>query len=211
MRKILISVAACLAAAMIASCGQASTPSVPEMSTAAANLQQTAAVVAPTVQAQAGDLQKTAETLATQNPVDLQGAQQTAQALLPTIEAQSPELRATVEALATQLPSGGAGALETMQALTGGVAMPEGIPMAEPANVLVNTPTHITYTTTQLPANVIELYKREMAAAGWSEASDSTSSNDAAQLHFELGGRSAMVKVVRVGDATTVDISLEGA
>jgi hypothetical protein len=49
-----------------------------------------------------------------------------------------------------------------------------------------------------------------MVKAGWAEASDSVSTGDAPQLRFSMSGRTATVRVVRVGDATTVDISLEG-
>jgi hypothetical protein len=229
MKKILGCTLAIVGAALIASCGQAASPLGPQAATSAAELQQTAVVaaptlqvqagtlqqtaqaLAPTLQAQAGTLQQTAQALATQSPIDLGAAQQTAQALLPTIQAQAPELRSTLEALATQVPDGGAGALQTLQTLTGGMAGPAGIPVAQPSTVIVSSPTHLTYTTTQIPADVIALYKKEMAAAGWTEAANSVTANDMGQLRFQMNGQTAVVNIARVGESTTVDVAIEGA
>ena len=154
-------------------------------------------------------VKQTAVALATQNPIDLQGAKETAQALVPTLQSQAPELRATAEALATLIPERGAPALATLQAMTAGADVPEDVPIIQPSSMMISTKAHIIYTTTQLPVEVVQFYQTEMAKQGWKLQPTSATTDSGGRLGFEKDTRIVKITIVRTGEATTVDLSLE--
>lgn len=204
----------------LTACGQ-SAPNIQQV-------QQTAEALAPTLQAGAQTVQQTAVALATQNPVDLDSVkqtavalatqnpidlnsvQQTAEALVPTWRAQAPELQATAEALATLVPERGAPALATLQALTAGANVPSDIPIAQPANMMLSTKSHIMYTTTQTPVEVVQFYQTEMANQDWKLQPNSATTESGGRMGFEKSGRTVTITIVRTGEATTVDLALAG-
>lgn len=204
----------------LATCGQ-SAPSMQQV-------QQTAEALAPTLQAGAQTMQQTAVALATQNPVDLDSVkqtavalatqnpidlnsvQQTAEVLMPTWQAQAPELQATAEALATLVPERGAPALATLQALTAGADVPSDIPIAQPSNMVLNTKSHIIYTSSQMPVELVQFYQTEMANQDWKLQPNSATTESGGRLGFEKSGRIVTITIVRTGDATTVDLALGG-
>lgn len=159
--------------------------------TAAVELRQTAAVLAPSVQ------------------IDIDALQETAEALAPTIQAAAPEIRATLEALATEQPVDGVAARQTIVALTGGGAIPDDIPLPEQRQMLVTAADHVTYSTATGYGAILELYQSEMPKRGWEELPDSVTTPQAAQLRYRKGERTAMVVIAKLVEGTTVDVTIQ--
>ncbi len=182
---------------------------IPTLQAGAQTVRQTAVALATQNPVDLEAVKQTAVALATQNPIDLQGAKETAQALVPTLQSQAPELRATAEALATLIPERGAPALATLQAMTAGADVPEDVPIIQPSSMMISTKAHIIYTTTQLPVEVVQFYQTEMAKQGWKLQPTSATTDSGGRLGFEKDTRIVKITIVRTGEATTVDLSLE--
>ena len=211
MKRILF--AAALALSILAACGLPS--GVQQMGdgaqTAAVELRQTAAVLAPSVQVGVNSLQETAQALAPTLEAQAPGLRQTLEALAPTLQAQAPELAQTLEALATEQPIDGVEVRQTLDALTGGVGTSESmadIPLPENHHLLITTADHLNYTTTHGFGAVLELYQGEMPKRGWIEQPDAILVSTAAQLRFQKGERTAIVVIAKLASGTTVDISI---
>jgi hypothetical protein len=191
MRMLLLIAAAALL--LLAACGVPS--GVGQMqsgaATAAAELQETAVALAPSVQ------------------IDIDALQETAEALAPTLQAAAPEIRATLEALATEQPVDGVSARQTIVALAGGGEVPEDIPLPEQRQLLVTSPTRVTYTTQTGYGAILELYQSEMPERGWEALPESVTTPQASQLRYRKGGRTATVVIAKLVEGTTVDVSIE--
>jgi hypothetical protein len=181
-----------------------------EVATSAAALQQTAEVLAPTLQAGAGALQQTAEALAPTLEAQAPGLAQTIEALAPTLEAQAPGLVQTLEVLATAQP-GGAAAQQTVRSITGGAGAPTDIPLPDSRRILLSSPDKLIYTTDAAYGSLTELYLVEMPRLGWREQEGSVTTESAAVLRFSKGQRSATVTIAKMAEGATVDVTIEGA
>jgi hypothetical protein len=182
-----------------------------EVATSAAALQQTAEVLAPTLQAGAGALQQTAQALAPTLEAQAPGLAQTLEALAPTLEAQAPGLVQTLEALATAQPGGGAAAQQTVRSITGGAGAPTDIPLPDSRRVLLSSPDKLIYTTDEAYGSLTELYLVEMPRLGWREQEGSVTTESAAVLRFSKGQRTATVTIAKMAEGATVDVTIEGA
>lgn len=196
--------------------------------TGASQFQQTAEVLAPTLQAQGESLRQTAEALAPTLEAQAPGLRQTAEVLLPTLQAQAPELRQTLEALAptleaqapglrqtietlaTQRPIDPGTLRETVESLGGAIgAAPDDIPLVEPRDELLMSPARIVYTTPQAYGAVLEVYQGDMPANGWQPLPDSFLSADFSRMHYTKAERTATVTVSKSTENTKVEIVIE--
>lgn len=133
-----------------------------------------------------------------------QQGMQTAQAL----GTQAQQFATQAEALATQIEQ--SGLAETAQALATvslGSA-PEDIPLMEDRQNLVSTGQAVTYNTPSDSKTVIEFYKQEMVAQGWTQSSDPVEFAGLATLAYSKDNRQAQIVIAGAGGQTSVAITI---
>lgn len=138
------------------------------------------------------------------------GVVETAQAMITQVE-QSGIVETAQSAITEQAP--------TIQAFVTEVYIdpekaPSDIPVMEgEKSAFVGTPSAVSYFINVEMAKVVNFYKQEMPAKGWTFIqSDSTEDETTAELKFQKGGRKATVMITEVPfvGQTTVVITIEG-
>jgi len=135
---------------------------------------------------------------------------ETAQAMITQVE-ESGVIETAQSAITEQAP--------TIQAFVTEVYMdpekaPPDIPVMEgEKSAFIGTPSAVSYFINTEVAQVVDFYKKEMPVQGWTflEA-DSTESDLNTELHFQKGGRKAIVMITEVPfvGQTTIVITIEG-
>lgn len=137
---------------------------------------------------------------------------------LETVQAVVTEggLEQTAEAFATQAESGGfaetAEAIATQSA--GGVTfgdVPADVPVLEDPKDLFGMESIVSYSTSLEYNAVLEFYKKEMPANGWTEDTSQTSveTTDAAVLYYVKDGRTATVTLSTSAGQTFVQVLIQ--
>lgn len=175
-----------------------------DAATAAAALQQTADVLAPTFEA--SGIRQTVEALGP--TIEASGIRQTIEAYAPTLQAQAPELRQTLEAFATNPPVDGVDARQTLVALTNGSGTASiDLPLPSEYQVLTSESNRLTITTPQGYGALTEFYEGEMTRRGWQrDNSASATTSQAATLIFTKGNQTATIVIARLAEGTIVDL-----
>jgi hypothetical protein len=160
---------------------------------------------------QAGEALQTAQALGTE--LATTGALETVQAVVT-----EGGLEQTAEALATEVESGGfaetAEAIATQSAGGGGVTfgdVPADVPVMEDPQGLFGSESAVSYSTSAEYNTVLEFYKKEMPANGWTEDTSQTSveATGAAVLYYVKDGRKATVTISLAASQTFVQILIQ--
>ena len=143
------------------------------------------------------------------------GIEETAQAIATEVE-QSGFLETAQSAITEQVPSLG----ETVQAVATEVyTSPEDAPADIPVmdlelSAFIGSPQSVSYFVNAELQDVVDFYKREMPAKGWTESSTNPSSDEnIIELEYEKEGRKANIVITQIPfvGQTTVVISIEGS
>lgn len=160
---------------------------------------------------QAGDALQTAQALGTE--LATSGALETVQAVVT-----EGGLEQTAEAFATEVESGGfaetAEAIATQSAGGGGVTfgdVPADVPVLEDPKDLFGMESIVSYSTSLEYNAVLEFYKKEMPANGWTVDTSQTSveTTDAAVLYYVKDGRAATVTLSTSAGQTFVQVLIQ--
>lgn len=159
-----------------------------------------ACVCGPVGQAQQG--LQTAQAAAS----EVQGLATQAQAFATQAEALATQieqsgLQETAQALATQAESG-------TLVVPGQGETPEDIPLLEDRQNFVGGANYVTYTTGADYQTVVDFYKKEMPAQGWTASGDAMEFSGIATLSYSKDNRQAQVVIAGAEGQTSVVITI---